>query len=195
MAPAIWAALPKSGISRTMASSVRDAPITSGGLGVPNLYKLMGTLRTALLVNQCWQKTPTRHLLHTCIEDMDLETGLYGLLWHQNFPAYSRWTSQHAWIYRVCELNYTHEIRLNISHAELKPRREGDQSIMAAGNQFFDSTAALRAINRVRMLHGVVNVRDIAAADGRALDQVFLVGSAFEGKRNDYAWPRKHHVC
>ena len=67
MAPAIRAALPKSGISRTMNTSVRDAPITSGGLGVPNLYKLMGTLRTALLVYQCWPKTPTRHLLHTCI--------------------------------------------------------------------------------------------------------------------------------
>ena len=46
MAPAIRAALPKSGISRTMNTSVRDAPITSGGLGVPNLYKLMGTRLT-----------------------------------------------------------------------------------------------------------------------------------------------------
>jgi hypothetical protein len=73
MAPAIRAALPKSGISRTMTTSVRYAPITSGGLGVPNLYNLKGTLRTALLlVNQCWQKTLTRHLLHTCIEDMVL---------------------------------------------------------------------------------------------------------------------------
>ena len=54
MAPAIRAALPKSGISHTMASSIRDALIMSGGLGVPNVYKLMGTLRTALLVNQCW---------------------------------------------------------------------------------------------------------------------------------------------
>ena len=173
MAPAIRAALPKSCISRTMTSSVRDVPIMSGGLGVPNLYKLMGTLRTALLVNQCWQKTPTRHLLHTCIEDMVLETGLYGLLWHQKFLAYSSWTSQHAWIYHVCEFNYTHEIRLNIAHAELKPRREGDQSIMAAVYQYFNSAAALRAINRVRMLHGVVNVSDITAADGRALDQGF----------------------
>ena len=136
MAPAIRAALPKSGISRTMASSVRDAPITSCGLGVPNLYKLMGTLRTALLVNQCWQRTPTRHLLHTCIEDMVLENGLYGLLWHQNFPAYSHWTSQHSWIYHVCEFNYTNEIRLNIDHAELKPRRVGDQSIRCSKSIF-----------------------------------------------------------
>jgi len=58
MAPAIRAALPKSGILHTMTKSVRDTPITSEGLGVPNLYKLIGTLQTALLVNQCWQKTP-----------------------------------------------------------------------------------------------------------------------------------------
>ena len=125
---------------------------------------------------------------------MVLDTGLYGLLWHQNFPAYSSWTSQHSWIYHVCEFNYTHEIRLNIAHAELKPRREGDQSIMAAAYHYFNSAAELRAINRVRMLHGVVNVSDITAADGRKLDHVFLVSNAFEGKRNDYSWPSKHHV-
>ena len=59
---------------------------------------------------------------------MVLETGLYGLLLHQNFPAYSSWTLQHPWIFHVCEYNYAHE---NIEHAELKPRREGDRSIMA----------------------------------------------------------------
>jgi hypothetical protein len=124
---------------------------------------------------------------------MILETGLYGLLWHQNVPAYFSWTSQHAWIYHVCEFNYTHEIRLNIAHAELKPRREGDQSIMAAVYQYFNSAAALRAINRVLMLHGVVNVSDITAADDRALDQVFLVSNAFEGKRNEHIWPSLLH--
>jgi hypothetical protein len=36
------------------------------------------------------------------------------------------------------------------------------------------------------MLHGVVNISDITAADGRKLDQVFLVSEAFEGNRNDY---------
>ena len=73
----------------------------------------------------------------------------------------------------MCEFYYTHEIRLNIAHAELKPRREGDQSIMAAVYQYFNSAATLRAINRVRMLHRVVNISDITAADGRALHQFF----------------------
>ena len=106
---------------------------------------------------------------------MVLETGLYGLLWHQNFPAYSSWTSQHSWIYHVCEFNYAREmIRLNIEHAELKPRREGDRSIMAEVYHHFNSAADLRAINRVRMLHGVVTISDITAADSRKLDHVFF---------------------
>ena len=44
------------------------------------------------------------------------------------------------------------------------------------------------------MLHGVVNISDITAADGRTLDYFFLVSEAFEGTRNDYVWPYKHHV-
>ena len=44
------------------------------------------------------------------------------------------------------------------------------------------------------MLHGVVNVSDITAADGGKLDNVFLVSDAFEGTRYDYIWPCKHHV-
>jgi hypothetical protein len=75
-------------------------------------------------------------------------------------------------------------------YAELKPWREGDQSVMAAAYQYFNSAAALRAINRVhvRMLHRVFNVSDITAADGRALDQVLLVN------KNDHVWPSQHHV-
>jgi hypothetical protein len=44
------------------------------------------------------------------------------------------------------------------------------------------------------MLHGVVNVSDITAADGRALDQFLFVSNAFVGKRNDHIWPSQHHV-
>ena len=59
---------------------------------------------------------------------------------------------------------------------------------MAAAYQYFNSAAALRAINRVRLLHRVFNVSDITAADGRALDQVLLVN------KNDHVWPSQHHV-
>ena len=46
-------------------------------------------------------------------------------------------------------------------------------------------------INEVRMAHGVVSVSDIATADGRCIEQVFLHKLIFEGKRNNFVWPSK----
>jgi hypothetical protein len=59
---------------------------------------------------------------------------------------------------------------------------------------YLNSAAELRTDNRERMLHGVVNISYITAADGRKLDQVFLVSDAFENKTNDHIWPNQHHV-
>ena len=42
----------------------------------------------------------------------------YGI---RTFQPNSHWTSQHSWIYHVCEFNYMNEVLLNIAHAELKP--------------------------------------------------------------------------
>ena len=55
MAPVIRAALPKAGISSCISSVERHAP-RSLGLDVPNLYTAMGTARTSLLLEHCWQK-------------------------------------------------------------------------------------------------------------------------------------------
>jgi len=60
MAPAIRAALPKAGFSRSMSSIFRHAPIASLGLNVSDLYTTMGTTRTALLVHHSWKKYPDR---------------------------------------------------------------------------------------------------------------------------------------
>jgi len=59
---------------------------------------------------------------------------------------------------------------LNIDHAILKPKRLLDTAIMDAAQQYFDSKADLRAINRVRMHHKVVSLSDICSANGSSLD-------------------------
>ena len=50
MAPATQAALPKVGISSTISSAVRNAPNSSGGLDILNLYTHMDTARTSMIV-------------------------------------------------------------------------------------------------------------------------------------------------
>jgi len=123
MAPAIRAALPRAGFSGSMSCVFRHAPNQGFGLNVIDLYSTMGTTHTALLVHHCWKKTPTGHLLHTCIENQALEMGFYGLIWHNSFPGYAKWCSDHSWLFHVCQFNNDHEIAINIGHATLKLKR------------------------------------------------------------------------
>ena len=85
MAPTICAALPKAGISSSISSVVRHAPIPQSlGLEVVlNLYTAMGTARTSLLLEHCWQKTPTGKLLQVTIEIMS-STCLWSSRQHLN---------------------------------------------------------------------------------------------------------------
>jgi len=108
--------------------------------------------------------------------------GLYGLIWYKSLPVYAKWCSDHSWLFHVCQFNNDHEIAIKIEHAALKPKRLHDRAIMDVVQEIFDSKAELRAINRVRMLHGVVP------------DNVFLSRAQFGGSRNDFLWPAKHHV-
>jgi len=149
----------------------------------------MGTTFTALLVHHCWKKTPTGHLLHTCIENQASEIGLYGLIWHNSFPVCTRSgvLITRSWLFHVCQFNNDHEIAINIDHATHKPKRLHDRAIIDVVQEFFDSKSELRAINHVRMLHGVVSLSDICTADGTPrLDNVFLSRDQFGGSLNDF---------
>jgi len=182
MTPVIRGVLPKVGFSSTISGVVCDAPISSGGLGVLDLFHFMGTERTAIMLSQCWQGTPIGQLFITSIEELALDTGLYGPLWQQPYHQYSNWTSTHSLVYHACEYHYQNEIQIHIPHAPLKPKRSRDKSIMDMVAQHFPSKICLRAINIVRMLHEVVHLSDITTADGRSLDQAFLTAMKFPGQ-------------
>jgi len=195
LAPAIKVALPKAGISSCISSVVRHAPTQSLGLSVPNLYTTMGTARTSLLIEHCWQKTPTGKLLQVSIENHVLDVGLFGPIWdNTRFASYSQWCSHHSWLYSVCAFNNEKEISLAIHHAQLHPKRMHDKPLMELAARFLSSTSDLRAFNRVRMLHNVVSLADITSANGRHIDRIFTNSSGFEGSRNEFEWPSKHHV-
>jgi len=195
MAPAIQVALPKAGISSCISSVVRHAPTQSLGLAVPNLYTTMGTARTSLLIEHCWQKTPTGKLLQVSIENHVLDVGLFGYIWdNTRFASYSQWCSHHSWLYSVCAFNNEKEISLAIHHAQLHPKRVHDRPLMEVAAEFLTSSSDLRAFNRVRMLHNVVSLVDITSANGRHVDRIFTSSSGFEGSRNAFEWPCKHHV-
>ena len=109
------------------------------------------TSRTALLIDYCARDTPTGKKIWICIEDLVLETGLFGLLWEMPFPTIHAWISHHSWIYSVCEYNYENKIKISPEHTQLKLKRDGDKAIMAMAALYSDSGRVLRAINRVHM--------------------------------------------
>ena len=117
-----------------------------------------------------------------CVEDLVLDAaGLYGLLWDMPFDAYSAWVEKHSWIYSIVEYAYDHNIQINCKHSTLEPQRQGNRSIMECVSAYNMNTSDLRAINRVRQLHGVVHLIDIPSADaGGFLNSEFLCPSQFD---------------
>ena len=194
MWPAIRAALPKSGITSKIAADIRDGPSINGGGGVLSLFHFQGTSRTSMIVEQVSRGTPTGKFLLTCIEDLVLESGLYGSLWQMPFHHFHRYTQQHSLIFHACAYNYANKIIISTPHGELKPQREGDSSLMSIAIDRFGTTKELRSIQRVRMKLGVINVSDISSADGKTMDKNFYSTKSNTHRRNTYDWPLKHQI-
>ena len=79
--PAIKTALPKAGITSTMEKNMRDGPVSTLGTGVLSLYHFMGTSRSACVVEQLLHNTPLGNIIRVNIEDVVVESGLYGHIW------------------------------------------------------------------------------------------------------------------
>ena len=196
MYPAVRAALGKAGIASNIPTRARDGPVTSGGAGIISLFHYQGTSRSiAAMVEHVVRRTPTGIQIIMCIEDLVLDIEYYGRLWDDMpFAMYSRYVSQHSWIYAICEYAYEQGIKINCDHVVFSPQREGDKSIMELGCHHFSCASDLKAINRVRQFHGVIHLSDIASADSRYLNTEFLSRGQFDGRRNNYLWPTRHHV-
>ena len=174
MYPAVKAALPRSGITATLVTNVRDGPVSSLGAGILSLYNYMGTARTACLVDQLHLKTSLGDIFMLNVEDLLLDSGLYGKLWDMNAALLSKYVSNHSWLFATICYNYKNNIKISSAHAEQEPSRVNDKSIMSCALALFSTSSDLKAINRVRCQFGVLNVSDITQADGRRLDSRYL---------------------
>ena len=54
--------------------------------------------------------------------------------------------------------------------------------------------AELKAVNRVIMIHNVINTSDICMKDGGGLGLIFVISKSFEDDMNTHIWPSKHIV-
>ena len=60
---------------------------------------------------------------------------------------------------------------------------------MELASTLYHNTSYLRSINRVRSQFNVVNMSDITTANGKALDERFLLRQEVRVNINQYKWP------
>ena len=76
----------------------------------------------------------------------------------------------HTYIY-----NDDNNIKNSISHDELKLARERDQALISISIKNFYEAAKLKAMQKVRIMIGVINGSDICTSGGRSMDKSFLL--------------------
>lgn len=76
--PVLKVVLPKAGIVSNINTAMRDGPIESLGSGCISRFHFMGTSRTLNAVEQITHKTPLGNIILINIEDLVIDTGLYG---------------------------------------------------------------------------------------------------------------------
>lgn len=80
MYPAIKAASPKSGIASIISGKIIDGPGGTDGAEALCIYHSMGASRTLLLVGQQLRGTPMGFSIRVCIEELVLDTCIYGII-------------------------------------------------------------------------------------------------------------------
>ena len=130
-----------------------------------SLYHYQGTSRTKVIIEHSNKDTLTGSLINTCIEDTLLEIGLYGYIANLSFPTYYKWISKHSTIRSACEYNYINKTSINIIHELISHRRVADSAIMEWAHKYTTKSSDLKAINRVRMGHGISCITDIVCVN------------------------------
>ena len=64
------------------------------------------------------------------IEDIILDTGLFGSVWNIDTAKVGKYISKHSWMYATIAYNKENDINLSIPHGQLKPKREKSKEIM-----------------------------------------------------------------
>ena len=123
------------------------------------------------------------------IEDLVIDSGLYGLVWKIQFEFIKKYLDKHSWLYASVEYNTNHNIQINVKYGKLTTSEQKYFSIMERVGDYYSSATELKDVNRVSMSFHVVSIRD-----GRELDTIFFNTRVKVSNRDTYVWPGKHRV-
>ena len=167
------AALPALGYSRKMPKIVAHAPMSFGGIGLPDLAGEQLASRIQHLVQFGTSDTPTGETIRTTIENIKLEIGNGRPLFDNDFDEWSRLTTT-TWIQATWGDCFAAGIHLSDPTANLQ--------LLCAGDHFLNTLAldqglsgeARSGINQCRLYFRVSTVADICRGDGTDVANLFL---------------------
>ena len=188
MAPILKNVLNKLQIVTTIKRDVLYGPTTYQGMGLSNLYTLMGAIHCTLLVQFYRTDTDLGHLLQTSYENMRMELGMPGCPFSYDYERYAGCVT-HSWMKHLWLFCHTKKVELRRACLPFRHKRKHDKNLM----QYFTNNGLhgykLASINRCRLYLKVVLLSDITTGDGMYIDQSIYDGNANQCLSDIYDWP------
>lgn len=161
------------GMSRFLLRALRYGPLEVGGVGLRDLYLVMGMLRIQYLLEHLWKDTPTSDLIRTNWENLSLEAGILGSLFVANYEVLKSWllVTTDSWVLSTLQFIRSEHISFSsdLNFPTIEPKRIRDSSIMLGLSRVVDSAAALHRLNQCRIFLRVNAVSNISNAAGTCL--------------------------
>ena len=129
MAPILKNVLNKLQIFTTIKRDVLYGPTTFQGIGLRNLYTLMGALHCALMVQFFRTKTDLGHLLQTSYECMSMELGLPDCPFSHDYERYAGCVT-HSQMKHLRQFCDARNIELRRVCSNFKHKRKYDKNLM-----------------------------------------------------------------
>jgi len=190
MVPILKNVLNKLQIVTTIKRDVLYGPTIYQGMGLKNLYTLMGAIHCSLMVQFYRTDTDLGHLLQHSYECMSMELGLPDCSFLYDYDKYSHCVT-HSWMKHLWKFCHDKHITLNRVCMNFKSQRKNDKNLMQAFTSNSIQGYKLAAVNRCRLYLQATFLSDICTGDGLHIDLAAYNGRINVCLTNNYDWPNQ----
>ena len=189
MRPIRDAGLPKVQVSSKYPKTLMYGPKEFQGLGIMHPFLHQELMHVAACIHEGERETITGELIRAGLEQMQLETGLPGYLFSQDYSILETLTTD-CWLKTVWQFAWHNEMSIKDTVVKPKLYRDNDSFIMEEVIRHGFRAADLKKINECRMFLQVANLSEITTVDGKNITLNAWKGIKDINKLNDYQWPR-----
>ena len=163
------------GYNRHIPTEIRHAPISRGGIGLPDLYVIQGTHTALAMIKHLRFPDKLGTTLSIALDWFQLVAGLPVHIYDQHKWYDLRYTNS-DWFNTLHQFLIESECAITTpANYKVKMRRDHDTAIMTHAHNMFKPN--LNAINACRLWLKVETIADIATASGTHIQQQIINGS------------------